>query len=261
MKNPGTGELRSDEVCLTFDDNLLCQTDVALPVLEKLGVTAFWFVYTSPLRGVKEKLEIYRYFRSTGFANVEEFYRAFDEAVHESRHRELVVRELSKFDPATYLASFSFYTLSDRKFRFTRDQILGARQYFEVMDSMVERAGLDLDRVAKRLWNSADKIKYLQDTGHVVGLHSHTHPTEMRKLEREEQAKEYGTNLECLRSFLTGDIFAMSHPCNSYSDTTIEVLRGLGVDFGFRANLDGGYHSSLEHPRIDHALLIDVVGA
>ena len=53
-------ELTENEICLTFDDNLLCQYEVALPILEKYGLTAFWFIYSSPLKGVNEKIEIYR---------------------------------------------------------------------------------------------------------------------------------------------------------------------------------------------------------
>src|SRR4051794_18619226 len=38
------GKLTDHHVCLTFDDNLMCQYDVAVPVLEEFGLTAFWFV-------------------------------------------------------------------------------------------------------------------------------------------------------------------------------------------------------------------------
>ena len=40
------GTLAPDALCLTFDDNLRCQYDVALPVLRDEGLTAFWFVCT-----------------------------------------------------------------------------------------------------------------------------------------------------------------------------------------------------------------------
>ena len=46
---------------------------------------------------------------------------------------------------------------------------------------------------------------------------------------------------------------AMSHPCNSYNATTIGVLRELGVQLGFRANMAAGFGGHLEQPREDHA--------
>ena len=66
-----------DEVCLTFDDSLRCQFDVALPVLEKYKITAFWFLYTSIYEGVEERLEIYRRFRHEFFNDMDEFYEFF----------------------------------------------------------------------------------------------------------------------------------------------------------------------------------------
>ncbi len=43
------GLLEPDHVCLTFDGNLRCQFDVALPVLREVGLTAFWFVASATL--------------------------------------------------------------------------------------------------------------------------------------------------------------------------------------------------------------------
>jgi len=53
------------DVCLTFDDALLCQYDIAVPVLEKHNLTAFWFVYSSVLGGGLKNLK--------SFANSEQF--------------------------------------------------------------------------------------------------------------------------------------------------------------------------------------------
>jgi len=38
------GLLEPDDICLSFDGNLRCQFDVALPVLREFGLTAFWFI-------------------------------------------------------------------------------------------------------------------------------------------------------------------------------------------------------------------------
>ena len=66
--------LRDDELCITFDDVLLCQYDIALPVLEDYSLTAFWFVYSSILADGIEMLEMYRKFRTMCFEDVEDFY-------------------------------------------------------------------------------------------------------------------------------------------------------------------------------------------
>ena len=53
-------ELEDKDICITFDDNLLCQFEIALPVLKEFDLKAFWFIYSSPLTGVIEKLELYK---------------------------------------------------------------------------------------------------------------------------------------------------------------------------------------------------------
>ena len=35
------GKLKQTDLCLTFDDALLCQYDIALPILKKFKLTAF----------------------------------------------------------------------------------------------------------------------------------------------------------------------------------------------------------------------------
>src|SRR5262245_41086900 len=78
--------LGDDDLCLTFDDTLRCQYDVALPVLSQHGITAFFFIYTSVLDGELERLEIYRRFRTVCFPSVDDFYDAFFAALDGSEH-------------------------------------------------------------------------------------------------------------------------------------------------------------------------------
>src|SRR5690348_4468616 len=73
------GRLGEDEVCLTFDDALRCQYDVAAPVLADFGISGFWFVYSSVFEGGLEPLEIYRYFRTVAFPDIDAFCDAFFE--------------------------------------------------------------------------------------------------------------------------------------------------------------------------------------
>jgi len=256
-----SGELRSHDVCLTFDDNLRCQYDVALPVLERYRLTAFWFVYTSVLQGNIEPLEVYRHFRMTCFDSVNAFYDAFFEAIDASPHHELVQTLLEEFNPRTYLAGFPFYTNADRKFRFVRDEALGPSQYGEVMDQMIASAGVDVRAVAGSLWMTDTQIRALHASGHVVGLHSHTHPTRLAHLDEDGQRDEYFENYAYLHGLLGERPTAMSHTCNSYNATTLAILRELRITLGFRANMAQSRFSELELPREDHANLIRAMAA
>ncbi len=250
------GTLRPWDICLTFDDNLKCQWDVAVPVLREYGLTAFFFVYTSVLRGVPERLEIYRQFRTTGFEGVEQFYEAFFAAVSGSPYGAEVEGGMEEFDPSTYLSGFPFYTEGDRRFRFVRDQVLGPAKYFAVMEQMLVAAGVDVAEAARGLWMSAEQVRALHGEGHVIGLHSDTHPTRVADLSPGAQEAEYLRNAEELAA-ITGEMpVAMSHPCNSYNAQTLRILRKMGVKVGFRANMAATQFSELEWPREDHANLM-----
>lgn len=251
--------LKEKDICITFDDNLLCQYELALPVLEAMNIKAFWFIYTSPIQNVLEKLEIYRYFRSVNFENFRDFFDKFMTFVKKSQYKELVSTGLSNFNPDTYLSSFSFYSKEDKIYRYTRDHILKAGKYNEIMDEMIVVAGMDPAQIAHLLWMSEDNIRYLHRTGHVIGLHSHSHPTDMKSLAATNQIFEFSTNKNILQKIIKQDIFCMSHPCGSYSEETLSILRGMEIHLGFRSNMDTGYTSSLEYPRIDHALLLPTI--
>jgi peptidoglycan/xylan/chitin deacetylase (PgdA/CDA1 family) len=245
------------QLCLTFDDNLKCQFDVAVPVLEKYDLTGFWFVYTSPLAGVLEKLEVYRHFRCTRFRNMEDFYESFLEKALASRYEERVRRALTAFDPVTYLVEFPFYTVSDKRFRFLRDDVLGQEAYFETMDEMLNAFHYDQTGLLQKLWMNAHDLQDLHEASHVIGMHSHTHPTQMGKLQAEAQAREYRENYRMLAETIGKPPLAMAHPANSYNGDTLRVLQALHIELGFRANMTiipnrGRY----EHPREDHANII-----
>jgi peptidoglycan/xylan/chitin deacetylase (PgdA/CDA1 family) len=255
------GRLRPLDLCITFDDNLRCQYDVALPVLEHYGITAFWFAYTSVLQGNIEKLEIYRHFRMTGFSTVEHFYREFFDTVAASPDAQLVHMLLEEFNPRSYLTAFPFYSDMDRRFRFVRDEALGPQRYHRIMDQMLTDAGVDVKVVARNLWLDDRAICSLHGNGHVVGLHSHTHPTRLEHLTEDEQRDEYFQNYAYLSNLLHEGPTTMSHPCNSYNHTTLSILNELGISLGFRSHMSTSAASMLEFSREDHTNLLLAMAA
>lgn len=247
------GTLRPDSICLTFDDNLRCQFDVARPVLARYRLTAFWFVSTGVFRGLPQKVELHRAFRQRCFQSIDDFYGVFDRTWEMSPHASLIRERLAKFDPQSFLAEFPFYTPGDRRYRFIRDEILGSDTTAELIDRMMDEANVDIGALAADLWMSPEQVSSLHSDGHTIGLHTHTHPTRVAYLSPREQEREYRDNYMHLMELLGEPIRAMSHPCNSYSETTLAVLRKLGVTLGFRSNMQLVNHGPLEFPREDHA--------
>ncbi|BBD09317.1 polysaccharide deacetylase family protein [Desulfovibrio ferrophilus] len=244
--------LGSSHACLTFDDSLRCQYDLAMPVLSDLGLTAFWFVYTSPMAGHVERLEVYRHFRNSCYEDIEDFYSTFFRAA-ETTFGTKVIAPLAAFSPQDYLSDYPFYSTSDRIFRYLRDQVLSAWEYDRLMDDLIAASGQDLSAISEALWMKVEHLQKLHQQGHVIGLHSHSHPMNMERLTEDEQHQEYATNHRILTEILGEPPTTMSHPCNRYTGHTLSILTKLGITLGFRADTAPSGGSHLEHPREDHS--------
>ena len=261
LRRAQAGVLGPEDICLTFDDNLRCQYDVAYPVLRDHGLTAFFFIYSSPLEGKAEKLEVYRYFRSTCFGQIEDFYDGFYRALEETPGGKKAKAALERADASGYLADKPFYSPADRKFRFLRDRVLGNEAYHRVMGRMIEESGMDTDALIQTLWMDASCLRRLQTDGNVIGLHSHSHPTRISALPEAEQVREYRDNIAALEGILGVAPVTVAHPCGDYDDKTLEGLKSLGIKIGFRAEMDDVLKSPLEYPRENHAVTLMRMGA
>jgi peptidoglycan/xylan/chitin deacetylase (PgdA/CDA1 family) len=67
---------------------------------------------------------------------------------------------------------------------------------------------------------TAEQVKALEERGHVVGSHSHTHPEIFTKLSKEEIHEEWLKSFETLQSILGTKDLPMSIP-NGYASKTI----------------------------------------
>jgi peptidoglycan/xylan/chitin deacetylase (PgdA/CDA1 family) len=164
---------------------------------------------------------------------------------------------MEHFDPDTYMAAFPFYTRNDRIFRYLRDSVLGEARYDAVMQEMMRDSNFDAAGLSERLWMNDAHLKTLRDAGHIVGLHSYSHPTCLSDKNAAAQASEYQRNFDHLTRVLGEAPTSMSHPCNSYNADTIAILLRLGIRIGFRANMERIADCfPFEFPREDHANLM-----
>jgi peptidoglycan/xylan/chitin deacetylase (PgdA/CDA1 family) len=253
------GSLLPAQTCLTFDDNLKCQFDIALPVLDHYKLQAFWFVYTGySTDGMLPRLEVYRYFRTVQFPDIEVFYDEFFSSCARLYGDEIVTW-LNQFDRSRFPMYPAFYSLNDCRFRQSRDSLLGEDRYFAVMDQMLAKYGFNAQDIARAVLMSDAEIADLHRGGHIVGLHSHTHPTELARFSQERQAWEYERNLASLQAIIGEKPATMSHPCNSYDASTLALLGRMGIEIGFRADMSWLLNSQLELPRRDHSVLMHEV--
>ena len=116
------------DVSLSFDDGLLCQFNIAFPILKKRELTAFFFIYSSPLKGQPSNLVIFRYFRTVCFSDISQFYDCFFKKC-ESIYPQQYSTATKNFKAISYLNDFLFYSENDKFFRYLRDVVLGGEIY------------------------------------------------------------------------------------------------------------------------------------
>ena len=254
-------KLKENEVCLTFDDGIKCQIDIALPVLEELKIKSFFFVYLSMFDGKPDNLEVFRHFRMNYFKSFKEFYDNFYKILDKDL-KPFFKKNSNKIKKTKI--KFPLYSKEDIKFRLVRDFFLTKSEYEETMFLMFKEKQLNHKDLYNKLFFQKADLKKLDSLGHLVGLHSHNHLTLLEKMNYDEQKNEYE---KCLSSFSTildkpkNQIKSMSHPCGSYNNDTLTILKELGIELGFKQimtiepekGMKKVNNSFLEIARQDHA--------
>lgn len=247
------GFLDNYDICLTFDDALKCQYDIAIPILNKLNIKAFFFVYTSIFTKNPDPLEIFRYFRNSTYSNIDYFYKDFFEIV-KNNNPEKYSKQYLDFKKVNHLSAFPFYTENDKWFRYLRDFYLLGENYNKIMYELMAKKEFNIEKSKKNLWISKEDLKNISNQGHTIGLHSHSHPTLISKLSIAEQENEYKENYMQLTKLIGKSITSISHPCGDYNQETLKILTKLNIKIGFRSSMSiTKIRSPLEIPREDHA--------
>ena len=227
------GELAPNHYCLTFDDALKSQFDIAFPVLKRYNLKAFWFIYSQPFEENFSKLDLFRRFRYQYFDCVDDYYKEFFERSKESA----LFTSSTNFNKwRDQMASkFSFYSINDLKYRYLRDFILGSKKYEIIVETMIRNHGLRFEDLAANLWLTDLDLAMLHRNEQMIGLHSYDHPTNFSSLTEIQQKLQYKKNWGHI-SRICQEPHSVSHPCNSYNEITLKILTDLGIKVGFRSN-------------------------
>ena len=262
-----TNKIKSNEVCITFDDAIKSQIDIALPVLEDLKIKAFYFVYTSLFEGKPDNLEIFRYFRMNYFEHINDFYKEFYKTLNRDTNI-FLKKNVTKINEKKY--KFAMYSIEDIKFRLIRDEYLSKDQYEKTMFDMIKKRNLKLEKLLPKLFFNRSDLKTLDRQGHLIGPHSHYHPTLIEKLNFDRQKFEYEKALNIISSILNKPketIKWMSHPNGSYNSDSLKILKKLGIELGFKQimkiepekGMSKINNSNLEIAREDHSNIMRLI--
>ena len=97
-----------------------------------------------------------------------------------------------------FIQMYPFYSINDTKFRLVRDKLLSKDEHKKLMFKMFKEKNFEPKDYYEILFLNTEHLVKIKKSGHLIGLHSHTHPVLLEKLSFEEQAKEYNKNIKIL---------------------------------------------------------------
>jgi len=243
-----SGLIKKKDICLTFDDGLKSQFDLAFPILQKKNIKAFYFIYSSAFKK-PSNLEIFRDFRFRSYKKIDDFYNDFFSIFEKAYFKINKNNKIYK----NYLKNYNFYSLNDRIFRYLRDKVLDSRSYLKIIKKMMKQKDYDYLSYSKNLIMSKNNIKRLIKEGNIVGLHSHSHEVDLVNKNYKHQLKEYTTNLKFFKKEFNISCNSASYPFGRYNKDTLKVFEKIGIKVGFLSSKKKVINkNNLEIERIDH---------
>lgn len=218
--------LPTNSCILTFDDGHLGQFKYALPILEELDLTAFFFVPTCILYDkrlpVVEKQRILQYADD----NYEKFYADFCAAVQEvcpGLPRHLYYPFESTVSQAlSYYSEYKFYSPLERLFRKVRETLLTAEQFEEIINGIFGSRYSE-QQILKDYFMEANLLKKMLDRGAEFGGHGHNHlidTSTTAEIIRDDVRKAF----LYMHDYLNKDIRSYAYPYGIYTETTIDAI-------------------------------------
>ena len=248
-------EIPSNKILLTFDDGLFSQYESAKPILDNYGIKSIWFIYTKIFENNFDDNEILNYLICNYFSSFNSFYLIFKSLIPKYKINWNSIEFKNYCNDID--SKFSFYTLDDKKFRFIRNKVLSVKEFNDVVKKIALLKGIDFNSIAQKLWVNEKILKEISSSGHEIGLHSHTHPYDMKNLTYEEQLEEYSKNKSFLTRICGREPISVAYPLGSFNFDTLKVMKKLEIKIGFisSTNLVSKYkildNKFLLLPRID----------
>ena len=262
-ENCKNGNINTNQICITFDDGLRSQFEIAYPVMQSLNIQGFFFIPSSIFSKELNILETVRYFKENFYQTVDEYYEDFFIKLKDFKDLKIIESNLKKNHKQLIIIKkkFPFYSFEDVKYRFVRDYLISKEIFTKVNLFLFKKYKFNYKKINNIFFMSKNNLKVLTKEGNQVGLHSHSHPTKISNLSYKKQLYEYSKNKIILEKIINKKIFSMSHPCNKYNSDTLKILKKLNISTGFLASKNLNFNKKIKNsnfliPREDAGNLI-----
>jgi peptidoglycan/xylan/chitin deacetylase (PgdA/CDA1 family) len=203
------GELPDRAVCITFDDGYSDQSDVALPILQKYGHKAAFFVPTGYINGGCMWNDV-----------VIETIRNFKEDTI----------DLTDIQMGVYPVG----NVSDKRETIAKLLAITKRYHPEKRGEVLSflQGVIEID-VARDLMMGADKIRILADAGMEIGSHTRTHPI-LTSLDVDEARSEIVESKHALEKIINRPVryfaYPNGKPYEDYMPEHVDIVRNAGFE-------------------------------
>ena len=238
----GDVPLAENAIIVTFDDGLREQFEYALPVLERLGIPAIFFVNTAPIEH-RTVVSVHKIHLLRSRIPPDEF-----RSMLEAQAGALGIDIAQQVEPEAAARQYRYDTREAAQLKY----LLNFQMAHEAREALIascfsETFGDDEASISTRLYLSVDQLRQLGGLG-FVGTHGHDHqpPGSSRPTAIRDSLQ---TSLELLTGWSGFRPFAMSYPYGSFAACTVEASAAaaeLGIEFAFTMERAG--NADLDRP-------------
>lgn len=215
----------TDHCLVTFDDGLRCQVEVALPVLQGLGVPAAFFVQTGPrAEGKAAATHKLHHLRATRGD------RALDDALAAARSDGLLDASPADLDPALIARHYRYDTPEAAALKFFFNYHLDAAQAEHVLDVLFASCGIGESEFIDAFYLDRDQIRLLGSL-QAVGSHGVSHRP-FARLDPETARTELTASRRALEAWSGAEVTMISYPFGNEKAVNREVGR-LAEEAGY----------------------------
>ena len=230
----GANDLPPRAILVTFDDGLREQIDHGLPVLERLGVPAMFFVNTYPIARGRvsgaHKIHLLRAHTRPG---------QLWELLRRTAHARGIAITLDGADEAA-VAQYRYDAFADARLKYA----LNFRLPYEVRDAVIASCfraifGDEEEAMSARLYMSSAQLRDLGPPT-CVGTHGHEH-VPLGRLSRAAVTQSVEVSLELLTAWIGRRPYALSYPYGSSEACggAGAAARDAGIELAFTTERAG----------------------
>jgi len=226
-----------ERACLvTFDDGLRCQVDHALPVLERLGVPAVFFVPGLPLAEGRV-LSVHK------LHHIRERL-ADDDLAAELERAGVAVEDV---DEDAARAHYRYDTPTAARLKFLLNVVLPTDRREQILGAIFARLEGDERAFADTLYMSSDDVREL-GRRHGVGAHSYAHRP-LARLEASARRRDLEQSTAVLEPLLDSRPRAFSYPHGTPSTVDVATARDAAMaGFSVAFTMERALNTTLVEP-------------